>query len=100
AHVQSDVRDLGIGVGAPGNHQVVQPLVRTVQCIGHGHACGRHRHVGETVCHAGIASRVDRRVVRAKVLVDVDAAGDVVGYAGRVQPHVVDARNAAGADQD
>src|SRR3546814_5793086 len=62
AHVQADVRDLWIGVRAPGDYQFVQPLPRAVQRVGHGHARGGHGHVGEAVRHAGVAGRVDRGV--------------------------------------
>src|SRR3546814_18465140 len=84
AHVQADVRVLGVGVRAPGDDQPVQPLSRIVQRVRHGHARGGDRHVGEAVRHAGVAGRVDRGVVGAQVFVDVDAADAVVGDAGRV----------------
>src|SRR5437867_1948596 len=100
ALVHPDVRDLRIGVGAPGHVQRAQLLAAEEEGVLDHDACGRIGHVRELVLHADVARGVDARVRGLQAVVHHHAARRVVLDADRFEAEPLDVGRAARADQD
>ena len=102
--VHSDVRDLRLGVRAPGDDQAVgRPAPQSERMRKKGVLDEDLRHrvggMGELEGEADVARGVDARVARAKVAVHRDA-GPVVRDAGGAETEALDIGGATGADED
>ena len=90
AHVDANMGDFGIGIGAPRDGQRTDPLMTREQGIAHGNPRCGVGNVGELVFHAHIAGCKDATVGRAQEIIDANAVVRVGFHTGHVQVQTLD----------
>src|SRR5262249_35621585 len=98
--VQADMRDLGIGVGAPWNRQGADSRAAKEQGVAQYDACMRIREMRELERGGAIARGVDSWIAGAQIVVDLDSVGTIVGHARGFEPHPLDRGRTPDANKD